>query len=91
MNRVILVLRWSAMAPLCIFALLSLGACSTDRSHSPGVTRLANGICTTETPIGSHRPKQVCRSNAQIEAEKKQAQHALNKVRNTPNSPVPRS
>jgi len=73
--------RSCAVASLWV---LALGACTTDRSPAPAVTRLPAGMCTTEKPLGSHRPTRVCRSNAQIEADRKQAQETLNQVRKTP-------
>jgi hypothetical protein len=79
--------RFTAL-PLLLGVLL-LGACVTDRPHSPAVTRLSKGICTTETPLGSHRPKRVCRSNEEMEADRKAAQNLLNAIRNTPKM-VPR-
>lgn len=69
---------------LVLLGILALGACKTDRSPAPSVTRLPHGMCTTERPLGSHMPTRVCRSNAQIEADRKQAQETLNQVRKTP-------
>ena len=65
------------------------GACATNRPPKPAVSRLPGVICTMETPIGSHRPKQVCRSSAEVKADRKQARQALDSVRNTPNRTVP--
>lgn len=67
-----------------LLGILIFGACATDRSPAPSVTRLPHGMCTTETPLGSHRPTRVCRSNAQIESDRKQAQETLNQVHKTP-------
>lgn len=73
--------RWCTFI---LLGILAFGACTTDRSPAPSVTRLPHGMCTTERPLGSHRPTRVCRSNAQIEADRKQAQETLNQVRKTP-------
>ncbi len=75
----------SRLGPAVVLAgLMAFGACATDRSPAPAVTRLPAGMCTSEKPLGSHRPTRVCRSNAQIEADRKQAQETLNQVRKTP-------
>lgn len=69
---------------LVLLGILALEACKTDRSIAPAVTRLPHSMCTTERPLGSHMPTRVCRSDAQIEADRKQAQETLNQVRKTP-------
>lgn len=82
--------RFSIRATGVVVLGLLLTACATDRRHTPSVTRHTNGICTSEAPIGSHRPRQVCRTNAEVASDRKQAQGALNQIRNTPSSNVPR-
>lgn len=69
---------------LGFFCVSALAACTA----SPGPARTqavsAGQVCTTEKPMGSHMPVRVCRTRAQIEAERKAATAALNQVRTTP-------
>jgi hypothetical protein len=67
---------------------LSIGAMASDapvtatqQSQAAAKAAYQNQvICKTKTEVGSHIPKQTCKTRAQLDAEAKRAQRALQDV-----------
>ncbi|MEZ5557053.1 MAG: hypothetical protein R3E86_00690 [Pseudomonadales bacterium] len=66
---------------LCLYV---LAACTSSQSPATAQTASSDQVCTSEKVMGSHMPVRVCRSKAEIEAEREAAREALTEIRNVP-------
>lgn len=66
---------------------LIVTACAAGQSPAPAVTTTPHAVCITERPIGSHLPRRTCRSQAEVEAERRTAQETLKGIRTAPSVP----
>jgi hypothetical protein len=73
---------------VCALLLAAMG-CAGGQNPAPAVATTPYGMCVTETPIGSHMPRRTCRSNAQVDAERRAAQDTLDNIRTAPSVPEP--
>jgi hypothetical protein len=87
------------LAGLSFLLTIALGACVGQWYETVPSNALADGsapsansqddlVCTTEKPIGSNIPKQICRSREDIDREKAEAEAFVERI-NTPR-PTPR-
>jgi len=78
--------RLSVISRACglIAGMALVAACAGGQSPAPALHATSDRICITETPMGSHMPKRTCRSRAEVEAERKAAREALERIGTAP-------
>lgn len=82
-------MRWQHLGTLlAVMGVWSLGGCAatSDGNARNMPTAYGDRVCTVERPLGSHMPQRVCRSKAEIEAERKAAGSALDQIRKAPST-----
>ena len=75
------------MKALLIFGLMALLSSCISTEHSSDRTNVGSAgnsdglVCKTEKPTGSHRSIRICRTVAEVDSDKKEAEEGTRRIR----------